>query len=108
MTFTRYQMQAVFTVARVMVVADGDVQEVESVPFALFAASFGVDENDVEHFLNNPLDPQAAASIIMSMSTEQKKEVKDLLVAIMNADGVRHPNELKLLSVLSQVCGLPQ
>ncbi len=107
MTFSGFQIQAIFTLSNAMRVADGELQDVEAVPMAIFSSLFGLKPSDVETFLSNPMDPQAAVAIVGAMNYEQKKQVKDLLVEIMDADDIRHPNEVKLLNLLSAICNLP-
>lgn len=107
MTFSGFQMQAIFTLANAMRLADGQTQTVEAVPMAIFSTVFGLSEEAVQEFMNNPMNPQAAVAIVGAMNDDQKRQVKELLVAIMDADGVRHRDEIKLLALLSSVCNLP-
>ena len=107
MQFTGLQIRAIFSMAQALIAADGKFQENETLPLVMFSTLLGLKENEIETFAKNPVEPQSAIAIVSEMTSEQKKEVKDLLVAIMDADGERHPEERKLIALLSLMCNLP-
>lgn len=107
MNFNELQIVAIFTMANAMRAADGQNQKEETLPLTTFCMNLGLDVNDVKNYMSIPMEPITAAVIVTEMDYNQKKTVKDLLVAIMDADGVRHKEEVKLLNILSEICKLP-
>lgn len=109
MEFTKLEMSAIVKLAKVMVMADGRVDEKEMKLMTNELLRFGVPINDVSSLLDlgDNMEYSDAIKIISAMSDYEKKYVTAYLGVMIAIDGDIDESETKMWSLISVLCELP-
>ena len=109
MKFNKVEMIAIMSMANAMIMADGKVEDEETIVISHEIMKFGVPIEDFkEIYLRGiEMEPSYATEIVSKMTPEQKKYVAAFLGTIMAVDGGIDEKEMALWRLLSQICGLP-
>lgn len=102
-------MTAILSMAHVMTIADGKIEDEETRFISSEIAKFGIPLSDFKAiFIDGiDMDPSYAAEIISKMTDEQKLYVLSFLGTLMAVDKDIDDTEMALWKSLSQLCGLP-
>ena len=109
MKFNKIEMTAILSMAHVMTIADGKIEDEETRFISSEIAKFGIPLSDFKAiFIDGiDMDPSYAAEIISKMTDEQKLYVLSFLGTLMAVDKDIDDTEMALWKSLSQLCGLP-
>lgn len=109
MKFNGEQMMAIMSVAHVMVLADGQVENEELDVVITHLKRFGVPIEDWKLLIQagDTMEPTHALAVIAAMDSEQKEYVTSLLGAIIIADEDIDDKEVSLWRLITKICKLP-
>lgn len=109
MNFNKLQLTAMAKVGKLMLMADGKVDQEEISVISVGLAEFGISGSELNSILelSDTMQPETMLSILSSLSTEQKKFVCGFLSTIMISDGDIDDSELKLWQLTSTLAGFP-
>lgn len=110
MKFTGRELSAILKMAQTVALADGNVSEEESFLMAMELLRFGVMGVEVNQLLEEAkkLTSVDACVVISQMTAEEKRYVVAYLGAMMCADGKIDDSEVRVWTVISSLCGLPE
>ena len=110
MKFSKNEMAAIFKLGKMMVTADGKIEDVEVLAIATELARFGVPENHVDEIekLGDKMAPAELLAEVAAMDAEQKRYVAAYLGGILVCDGDIDDAEVKLWTLVSEMCDLPR
>lgn len=110
MKFTGRELSAILKMAQTVALADGNVSEEESFLMAMELLRFGVMGVEVNQLLEEAkkLTSVDACVVISQMTAEEKRYVAAYLGAMMCADGKIDDSEVRVWTVISSLCGLPE
>jgi uncharacterized tellurite resistance protein B-like protein len=110
MTFTGLELSAIVKLGLLMSMADGKVDDTEQHVIILELLKFGMTENQAKAALiaANAMEFTDAAATVKNMTSTEKKHVVSFLGALIAADGKIADEEVKLCTLVSLLCGLPE
>ena len=105
MQFSGLELSAIVKLAVAIAASDGNVAEQEKAAISLELLKFGVDENSVNTLVlgAQAIEYKDALTIVTLMNDTQKK----YLAVIIAADGEILEAEVRVWSLISVLCGLP-
>ena len=109
MQFSGLELSAIVQLAVAIAASDGNVAEQEKAAISLELLKFGVDENSVNTLVlgAQAIEYKDALTIVTLMNDTQKKYVAAFLAVIIAADGEILEAEVRVWSLISVLCGLP-
>ena len=109
MQFSGLELSAIVKLAVAIAASDGNVAEQEKAAISLELLKFGVDENSVNTLVlgAQAIEYKDALTIVTLMKDTQKKYVAAFLAVIIAADGEILEAEVRVWSLISVLCGLP-
>lgn len=110
MTFNKEEKIAIAKVGKILVLADGSINENEMAAYDLELKRVGVkDSEELLEVLDGAeaLDAAEACLILSKMDDERKKYVTAFLGTLIVIDGEKDPRELAAWGVVTKFCGLP-
>ena len=109
MQFSGLELSAIVKLAVAIAASDGNVAEQEKAAISLELLKFGVDENSVNTLVlgAQAIEYKDALTIVTLMNDTQKKYVAAFLAVIIAADGEILEAEVRVWSLISVLCGLP-
>lgn len=110
MQFSGLELSAIVKLAVAVAASDGNVAEQEKAALSLELLKFGLDEKAVNSLIEGAkiIEFKDALTIISLMNDMQKKYVAAFLAVIIAADGVIEDSEIRVWSLISALCGLPE
>ena len=110
MQFSGLELSAIVKLAVAVAASDGNVAEQEKAALSLELLKFGLDEKAVNSLIEGAkiIEYKDALTIISLMNDMQKKYVAAFLAVIIAADGVIENSEIRVWSLISALCGLPE
>lgn len=110
MTFSGKELAAIFKLGKMMANADGRLDKKELLVLIKELARFGVPGDHLEALedAGNEMDPAELLATVAAMDAEQKKYVAAYLGVILAIDGNIDDAEMKLWSLVSALCDLPE
>lgn len=109
-SFSKKELTAILNIANGMAQIDGKTKSIEWEVIYTQMKRLGVEHEELISLTEDAIlnmDPHMAMDIVAEMTLTQKQYVQALLVVIMASDGEIHEREMKLLRVLTMMCGLP-
>lgn len=109
MEFTELELVAVSKIGMEMALADGVFDQRENDFFTDVMMAFGLTAYDGMRFgqAASKMSNAEMIKIISSLTEDKKRFVSDFLIRMMHSDGKIDPSEIKLLTMVSHLCGLP-
>lgn len=109
MQFSGLELSAIVKIAVAVAASDGNVAEQEKTAISLELLKFGLDEKAANTLLTGAqaIEFKDALTIISVMDSTQKKYVAAFLAVIIAADGEILDAEVRVWSLVSALCGLP-
>lgn len=109
-SFNDSELIAVFNLAQTMMIADGRIDSNEQAALALEAVRLNVTQEKLEYIIlrSQQITAGEAMLTVMNFNDTQKKYVSAFLGAMMAVDGRIDDSEMKIWSLISAFCGLPQ
>jgi len=109
MQFSGLELSAIVKIAVAVAASDGNVAEQEKTAISLELLKFGLDEKAASTLLTGAqaIEFKDALTIISVMDSTQKKYVAAFLAVIIAADGKILDAEVRVWSLVSALCGLP-
>ena len=110
MTFSGLELSAIVKLGMLMSLADGKVDDNESKVVTLELLKFGMNESQAKAAVlaADAMEFPAAAGIVRAMTAAEKKHVVSFLGAVISADGKIADSEVKLCTLISLLCDLPE
>lgn len=110
MTFSGLELSAIAKLGMLMSLADGKVADNESKVIILELLKFGMNETQAKAALvaADAMEFTTAAAIVKEMTASEKKHVVSFLGAVISADGKIADSEVKMCTLISVLCGLPE
>ena len=110
MQFSGLELSAIVKLAVAVAASDGNVAEQETAALSLELLKFGIDENAAKNLIEGAkiIEFKDALTIISLMDNAQKKYVTAFLAVIIAADGKIEDAEIRVWSLVSAICGLPE
>ena len=110
MQFSGLELSAIVKLAVAVAASDGKVAEQETAALSLELLKFGIDENAAKNLIEGAkiIEFKDALTIISLMDNAQKKYVTAFLAVIIAADGKIEDAEIRVWSLVSAICGLPE
>lgn len=110
MTFTNEELSAIYRLAQAMAQADGKVAKEEIAIIILELQRFGVDQNKAKIIIemSEKMSYSEACQIVSRMIPSEKRYVTAYLGALICADGNIDDSEMKLWSLITAICDLPE
>ena len=110
MQFSGLELSAIVKLAVAVAASDGNVAEQETAALSLELLKFGIDENAAKKLIEGAkiIEFKDALTIISLMDNAQKKYVTAFLAVIIAADGKIEDAEIRVWSLVSAICGLPE
>lgn len=110
MTFSGLELSAIVKLGMLMSLADGKVDNNESKVVTLELLKFGLNQNQAKSTVlaADAMDFTQAVAIVKNMTSSEKKHVVSFLGAVISADGKIAESEVKMCTMLSILCGLPE
>lgn len=110
MTFNEKELTAIVNLAMTMAAADGRIANEENAAIALELVKFNVPLSEGNNMITlaSQMQSSEAVAIVSMMNSDQKKYVTAYLAVIMAADGEIADSEVKLWSLITMLCGLPE
>lgn len=110
MTFTRKELASILKLAKMVALADANVDEVERMMIFKELIRFGVNTKDAQSLENeaNRYEPAEAIATVAGLTPYEKRYVCAYLGTIIAADGEIKDVEMSLWSLISTLCGFPQ
>ena len=110
MTLNGKQMTALVKMMKLIMAADGVIEEAEIKYLGLELARFNVPASHLEGLLalSDAMEFSEAISIISSLDNTHKNYVTAALGAMIAADGDVDDAEIKIWSLVSALCNLPE
>lgn len=107
--FTDLEKSAIINLSKLMVLADGKIDEEEKRALVIESLRIGVSPENAAKIENTAtsLEPSEACNIISKMTAEEKKYVAALLGSLMIVDGNIDDTEMRLWQLVSTICNLP-
>lgn len=110
MTFSGLELSAIVKLGLLMSMADGKVEDNEQKVIILELLKFGMNENQAKAALvaADAMEFSDAAVIVKNMTSQEKKHVVSFLGAVISADGKIADSEVKMCTLVTLLCGLPE
>lgn len=110
MVFTNEELSAILRLAHAMANADGKITKEETGMIFLELHRFGVDQAKAKLLaeIGDKMSYAEACQIVSRMTTQEKRYVTAYLGTLICADGDINDSELKLWSLITALCDLPQ
>lgn len=110
MTFTGNELAAILKLGKMMAKADGRVDDNEMMVITNELLRFGVQRYQISALegLGDTMGPDALLATVYTMNTEQKKYVTAYLGVILAIDGDIDDAEMRLWSMVTMLCDLPE
>ena len=110
MVFSGLELSAIAKLGMLMSLADGKVDDIESKVILLELLKFGMNESQAKAAViaADAMEFTTAAGIVKDMTASEKKHVVSFLGAVISADGKIDDKEVKMCTLVSLLCGLPE
>lgn len=110
MTFSGLELSAIVKLGLLMSMADGKVEDNEQKVIILELLKFGMNENQAKAALvaADAMEFSDAAVIVKNMTSQEKRHVVSFLGAVISADGKIADSEVKMCTLVTLLCGLPE
>lgn len=110
MTFSGLELSAIVRLALSVALSDGEVAQTEKAALAIELMKFGISGDEAAALLQTAgaIDGKDALIVVSMMSDIQKKYVAAFLAVIIAADGVVKSAEVRVWSLISSLCSLPE
>jgi len=110
MTFNKSEQAAIARVGKILILADGKLNEDEMAQYDMELSRIGVSSaEELQEVLevSEGLEPAAACAIISQMDDDKKTYVAAFLGTLIVVDGEKDSREVAAWGVVGQFCGLP-
>lgn len=110
MDFSRNEQIAIAKVGKILVLADGRLDENEMAGYDLELSRIGISNaEDLEKILSlsEEMEPSTACTVISKMDDDKKTYVSAFLGTLMVIDEKIDKRELAVWGIVGQLCGLP-